>query len=248
MRSQAKQAGGDIVSHLGNHEWMNLLGMSTGPCFIAVLLMHTSQVTGGMFTHTYITNHFNDSSQSRYVHESEIKTFGSPAARQKMLTTGRIGKAWATNYTTTSRVPLHPSLGAIDVDFDASNAVAQSPIANAVLSFVHGGLSPTFEYLTPYPSRINDIGKQLLHRLQTPPFPLPHPPHPYSGMPMDSTVEEKSFYAADGPVWYRGWAMNPEEVACREVDDVLARIGVRRMIMGHTPDFHVSFAFSPLTR
>ena len=26
LRSQARHAGGDMVTHLGNHEWMNLLG------------------------------------------------------------------------------------------------------------------------------------------------------------------------------------------------------------------------------
>ena len=27
LRSQARDVGGDVISHLGNHEWMNLLGM-----------------------------------------------------------------------------------------------------------------------------------------------------------------------------------------------------------------------------
>ena len=29
LRSQAIAAGGSVVSHLGNHEWMNLLGSSS---------------------------------------------------------------------------------------------------------------------------------------------------------------------------------------------------------------------------
>ena len=29
LRSQAISAGGSVVSHLGNHEWMNLLGSSS---------------------------------------------------------------------------------------------------------------------------------------------------------------------------------------------------------------------------
>ena len=29
LRSQARAAGGDVISHLGNHEWMNLLGLSS---------------------------------------------------------------------------------------------------------------------------------------------------------------------------------------------------------------------------
>ncbi|KAH9994785.1 hypothetical protein BJV77DRAFT_993083 [Russula vinacea] len=79
LRSQAQRAGGQMLSHLGNHEWMNAIG--------------------------------------QYVYESEIKTFGGIAARQAMVSTGRIGRAWAANYTTASRLPLHPVLGAPNEDF-----------------------------------------------------------------------------------------------------------------------------------
>ena len=48
-------------------------------------------------------------------------------------------------------------------------------------------------------------------------------------------------YGSDGPLWYRGWALENEETVCKEVDRVLAKTGTRRMIMGHTPDFHASF-------
>jgi hypothetical protein len=47
-------------------------------------------------------------------------------------------------------------------------------------------------------------------------------------------------YDANGPLWYRGWATDSDDVACAKVDSVLAKTGTRRMIMGHTPDFHVS--------
>ena len=48
LRDQAFAAGGMILSHLGNHEWMNVIGMSsetyTRPTTLQVVL---SQVTGG---------------------------------------------------------------------------------------------------------------------------------------------------------------------------------------------------------
>jgi hypothetical protein len=49
------------------------------------------------------------------------------------------------------------------------------------------------------------------------------------------------YYSGDGPVWYRGWALEDENKVCRDVDGVLERIGVRRLIMGHTPTFTVSY-------
>jgi hypothetical protein len=177
------------------------------------------------------------------VYPSEIKTFGSVAERAKMITTGRIGRAWATNYTTTSRLPLHPSLGPPNTDFDPSFS---SPLSHAALSFVHGGLAPKYPNLTPYPSGINDIAASLLDKLREREFPPPHPPNNYPGLPNDTTAEEDRMYGSDGPVWYRGWALDKDEGVkgglCDRADEVMKKVGVRRMIMGHTPDFDVRLA------
>jgi len=178
----------------------------------------------------------------RYVYQSEIATFGSVADRQKMLSTGHIGRAWAQNYSTTSRLPLHPSLGPSNTDyppqFNINDDITRSPLSHAAISFVHGGLAPTYPHLTPYPSAINTIARSLLHKLQSQtPQPPPHPPNPYPGLPADATWEEDRMYGSDGPVWYRGWALESEKKVCSSVGGVLEKTGVRRMIMGHTPDF-----------
>ncbi|KAK7033246.1 adenylate cyclase [Favolaschia claudopus] len=216
LRVQAAKTGGVVLSHLGNHEVMNQIG------------------------------------DWRYVYPSEIETFGSVAARQKMLSTGRIGRAWAQNYTATSRLPLHPHLGPPNTPFppplhfqkDDSEEDENSrfyepnePLSHSALSFVHGGLSPTFSNLSPFPTKINALSSSLLAKLQNRPQPLPHPPHQYPGLPQGTTREEVELYDANGPFWYRGWATDNEEKACADVEKVLARTGTRRMIMGHTPDF-----------
>ncbi|KAI0319218.1 Metallo-dependent phosphatase-like protein [Amylostereum chailletii] len=205
LRVQAEGAGGRVLSHLGNHEWMNAIG------------------------------------DWRYVPQTEIKTFGGVAARQKMLSTGRIGRAWATNYTTTSRLPLHPLLGAPNDDYppapESLAASLPSPLTHAAYSFVHGGLAPAYPALQPFPSAINALGASLLHKLQTRTQPPPHPPNPYPGLPADTTEEEDRLYGTDGPLWYRGWALGDEKEVCKAVDAVLQKTGTRRMIMGHTPDF-----------
>ena len=41
--------------------------------------------------------------------------------------------------------------------------------------------------------------------------------------------------SADGPLWYRGLAMDPEEELAPAVDRILARIGARAIVIGHTP-------------
>ncbi|KAI0833487.1 Metallo-dependent phosphatase [Trametes gibbosa] len=204
LREQAKSTRGTVLTHLGNHEWMNAIG------------------------------------DWRYVPVTEIKTFGSVAARQKMLSTGSIGRSWAENYTTTSRLPLHPSLGPPNTDYDPATEdyVSASALSHTAISFVHGGLAPAYPDLTPFPSRINELSTSLLRKLQQrSQQPPPHPPNPYPGLPHDSTLAEQRLYGSDGPLWYRGWALDPEEKVCKEVDDVLSKTGTRRMVMGHTPDF-----------
>ncbi|KAJ7761916.1 Metallo-dependent phosphatase-like protein [Mycena maculata] len=223
LRAQAAATGGVVLSHLGNHEIMN-----------AIVKPHLVS--------------------KRYVYPSEINTFGSVAARQKMISTGRIGRAWAQNYTATSRLPMHPHLGPPNTPFPPEDHVhfrrddddeddhsryydASQPLSHSALSFVHGGLSPKYSNLAPFPTKINALSSSFLSKLQNRVQPPPHPPHPYPGLPHGTTREEAELYDANGPFWYRGWATDSEEKACVDVDKVLARTGTRRMIMGHTPDF-----------
>ncbi|KAH6913354.1 Metallo-dependent phosphatase-like protein, partial [Coprinopsis sp. MPI-PUGE-AT-0042] len=220
LREQSKAVGGTVLSHLGNHEWMNMIG------------------------------------DWRYVYPSEIKTFGSVEARQRMLSTGRIGRSWAANYTTTSRLPLHPALGPPNTPYPPPKHIEferddddqyhlslfynhdEDPMSHAAISFVHGGLSPTYGELQPFPTKINEISTSLMRKLQRRKQPPPHPPNQYPGLPASTTGEEHRLYDANGPLWYRGWATDSDDEACAKVDSVLAKTGTRRMIMGHTPDFH----------
>ena len=222
LRNQAHHAGAEVLSHLGNHEWMNAVGDWR---YVPFLLR--------AFTIAIVLN-----ITGRYVYASEIKTFGSVAARQKMLTTGRIGRAWAQNYTSAGRLPLHPSLGPPNTDYVPTEPNAtKTPLSHAALSFVHGGLAPAYPQLTPYPSAINKLGESLLAKLYAQaPQPPPHPPNAYPNLPAGTTRAEDAFIGGDGPLWYRGWATDPEKEACAKVDAVLEKIGARRMIMGHTPN------------
>jgi hypothetical protein len=38
----------------------------------------------------------------------------------------------------------------------------------------------------------------------------------------------------DGPLWYRGYVLDPEETACPMLQDALSKLGVKRMVVGHT--------------
>ncbi|KAG0702508.1 Metallo-dependent phosphatase-like protein [Suillus ampliporus] len=179
----------------------------------------------------------------RYVLESEKKTFEPRDSRLEAVTTGWLADAWAANYTTAARLPLHGLLGPPNTDYPAPDGSAfaranAGPLSHAAFSFVHGGLAPTYPNLQPFPSAINGIGSSLLRRLrERKPQPLPHPPSSYPGLPAGTTREEARMYSADGPLWYRGWADEDDRKVCPMVDAVLEKTGTRRMVMGHTPQF-----------
>jgi hypothetical protein len=51
----------------------------------------------------------------------------------------------------------------------------------------------------------------------------------------DGTIENNlTLFGGDGPMWYRGYLLNDETEACAEATKVLAKLGVDRMVIGHT--------------
>jgi len=171
----------------------------------------------------------------RYVYQTEIKTFGSVADRQAMLSKGWVGRAWRQNYTLATRLPLHTSLGDPNTDYDPTEP--SFDLSHSAIAFMHGGLSPTYDNMAPFPSRINTIGHSFLKRLQDQIQPPPHPPNSYPGLPSDTPPEERELYGTNGPLWYRGLVQDSEENVCGVIDGILDKIGCRRIILGHTPDF-----------
>ncbi|KAJ3265112.1 hypothetical protein HK104_006349 [Borealophlyctis nickersoniae] len=42
-------------------------------------------------------------------------------------------------------------------------------------------------------------------------------------------------FGGSGPLWYRGYALEPESTICDVLDDALEKMEARRMVIGHTP-------------
>lgn len=158
----------------------------------------------------------------RYVTKPDIETFGSLQKRQDAISDqGWLGQEWLANYTVTARVPLTP--------YD-------SPSRH--LAFSHGSLRPDLPLLTPFPSNPNAIGHSLLAKALKKPMPKPYPPYPYPGLPKDATQDEQTIYGENGVLWWRGLATEDDEVkVCEWAKELRNRLGVRRIIGGHTPNF-----------
>ncbi|GAA6003797.1 hypothetical protein JCM10207_003605 [Rhodosporidiobolus poonsookiae] len=220
LRAQADKAGGAVVSLLGNHEIMNALG------------------------------------DWRYVTKEDIASFGGERNRREAMLTGWIGQEWRTNYSINARVPAlidsfppgapvesFPSvpLGSTSdrrfvrepASFLVDDAQALGPFASTATHFVHGGVTDTYlaalDVSNPI-SKMNEIGSDILHSLlQSPAAPL--------GLPRGATPEQRLFWSEDGPMWSRIWAIDDEDEICERVESVTRSLRVRRLVMGHTPQF-----------
>jgi len=182
LRNESAQAGGHVITLLGNHEIMNALG------------------------------------DWRYVTPGDLASFGGYEARQRAMSTdGWIGHEWLTHYAVTASVPL------LDVQ---ATALAPALARTHRASFVHGGISPVWARLGV--DTINAHAHGLLRKALA--------SHTAKGVPpSDALREERAIWSADGPLWYRGYALDAERNACANADDARHALGVHSLIMGHTP-------------
>ncbi|KAL8276307.1 hypothetical protein RQP46_011273 [Phenoliferia psychrophenolica] len=215
LRAQATKAGGAVVSLLGNHEIMNALG------------------------------------DWRYVTKEDIATFGGPAPRRLAIGEGWIGQTWRSNYSITARVPFtlgFPSLpsslvSTVPAEFsDAPQTYVgdvvrprdpNDPFTHAAISYVHGGIVPDYikGLRSDNPIReINRIGSELMYSVLNPPV--------HQSLPLNATAEQRLFWSEHGPMWDRTYALDEDEVAmCARAREACDLLGVRRLVMGHTPHF-----------
>ncbi|GAA5896092.1 uncharacterized protein JCM6883_001709 [Sporobolomyces salmoneus] len=229
LRAGAEKVGGTVVSLLGNHEIMNALG-----------------------DWRYVNpNDINSTTPNARTFD---RSFGGERNRREAMSTGWIGQEWRTNYSITARVPF------LTHSFPTTSSVVEFPKMlkgqsdkrfiseptpfkrrsngskldlEGAISFVHGGIIP--EYLETLStsdspiSEINRIGHSLMELLVDHPFPV--------SLPSAATKEERLFWSERGPMWNRDWALLEEKQICERVQKTCEKLGVRRLVMGHTPNF-----------
>lgn len=155
----------------------------------------------------------------RYVTKGDVQSFGGVQERRAAISDkGWIGQDWLRNYNVTASISLLP----------CSHPGLPSGYVPPKVSFVHGGITP--DYATRGVDYINTIGKSLLLKGLSEQNP--------SWLPSNTTEEEEQhLWSESGPLWYRGYATDPEPQACVNSNAARERLGVRHLVMGHTPHF-----------
>jgi hypothetical protein len=189
----------------------------------------------------------------RYVTPEDIKSFGGERQRRAALSTGFIGQTWRHNYSITARVPFTHSFASLPAslahtmpktprgsssqiflgDPTPPSGIHKDPFSHSAASFVHGGITP--EYLTSLStsspiSKINAVGSSILYSLLDNPAPL--------SLPRGASEEEREFWSERGPMWNREYALDDDEASvCERAEEACRVLGVRHLVMGHTPHF-----------
>ncbi|RKP07341.1 Metallo-dependent phosphatase-like protein, partial [Thamnocephalis sphaerospora] len=85
--------------------------------------------------------------------------------------------------------------------------------------FTHGGITPEWAH-----RNIHQVNKYASEKLRA-----------YIGQTKTAgNVKVPSVLGANGPAWYRGYATDPENMACSTLQRALDIMGAKRMVVGHT--------------
>ncbi len=236
LQHEAEQAGGRVHLVLGNHEVMNLAGE----------LSYTSPSEFTAFAKE------DDPKERKAAFKRMLK---SSVSQNSDL--GKMRKVFAKRYPT--GYFGHRDAFAPDGIYGSWLLNQSVLVVVNDVAFVHGGLPPMLLDLEPNEinpvamgelrtfveaqQRLEDLGvlapeMNYKQQLRTVSAILEDP----ESEPEVAASAEQLFLAAegmvfrrDGPLWYRGFALNSEVDEQDLVDDVLAHIGADRVVVGHTP-------------
>ncbi len=222
LEKEAKIAGGQFHFLIGNHEEMNITGI-------------TFDYPGNVPAEQLVSFLPAGYRQKR---EKEFRKLADrdapPGPRTLVDSVARFRKYWAEVVQNESQARAEYTM-----NFDRTygkwilkhNAVIK---INDVV-FAHGGISERFSRWKL--QDINDTLRLELEILRV---------HIASGVPLPPAFTPKIVYVSDGPLWDREFAREDEKAFQPEVDRILADLGVKYMIIAHTP--HVVHSKEDMSR
>jgi hypothetical protein len=212
LEPEAAAAGGMVHVLLGNHEEMNITGIS---------LNYPTYVTVEQFV-SFLPEKFREAQEERYAARLRRDQGGGTGAPDLDLSSTEVRLFW-TNL-------MRNDAAAKDAYIEGFNDIYGKWLIqkNAVIEindiiFCHGGISPKYSTW-----KIQNINSSLRAELEF-----------FQGRRKSFQSVPRSFkpemvYAPDSPLWYRGLALLDQKSYQREVDRILANLKARAMVVGHT--------------
>jgi len=248
LQVEAEAAGGRVEVLLGNHEGMNLLGIyrDINPEIFGTFVDDRSAKRRKAGYKAF---------QKYWIARARAAGAGAPhfGAEVKELWMGEHPPGWL-EYNQ-----------ALSPDGRYGSWLRERPVAVLIgeVVFVHGGLGPALAGLS-----VDDINRRVREEMRS--FDEArkymidnHIVHPTAGRDamlvayrqletpdpaLDLLANVSSWYllSADGPLWFRGAARWDEATQGAAMAEILAGVGAKRMVVGHTPrkDGRIQVRFS----
>jgi hypothetical protein len=211
LEKQAQEAGGRVHILLGNHEEMNITGISFD---------YPGYVTVEQFV-SFLPESYIKKKERDFVEESDKENLNP---KHPDLTSNNSLRAKWENLLRTDLSARKEYITFFNKKYGRWLLEHNAVIKINDVIFVHGGISKKFSTW-----KLEDINDQLrmelafLRRAAI------------SHRPPQIPFTPQIVYKTEGPLWYRGFATINEEGFKSEVDEILNNLGAKQMVIAHTP-------------
>lgn len=211
LEKEAEQAGGRVHFLIGNHEEMNITGIAFD---------YAGYVTVKQFI-SFLPEKFKKKKEKELrnmIGDKDLPQAGEGQASdnnlkpywEKVIKTDKDARKQYTNN-------FNDKYGKWILEHNAVIKI------NDVI-FVHGGISK--KYSTWKLKDINDLLREELTYLRR---------YLKGYTRYDTHFQPRIIYKSDGPLWYRGLALQDEEGFKQQVSDILNNLSAKYIVMAHTP-------------
>lgn len=215
LEKEAEEAGGKVHALIGNHEEMNIIGMS---------LRFTGYVGVNQFI-SFLPDKYRKKKEKEF--RKKIKKNALKETEPDSASNNNLEANWEKFLREVIRNNNHPARREYTDSFNEKYGrwILQH---NAVIKindtiFVHGGISKKFS--TWKPEDINNLLRKELNSLRIAAKRL----HPIQ------SFKPEIVFVSDGPLWYRGLAQRDENDFKEDIDRILHNLNAKYMVIAHTP-------------
>jgi len=214
LEKEAKEAGGKVHALIGNHEEMNIIGIS---------LRFTGYVGVNQFI-SFLPDKYRKKKEKEF--RKKIKKNALKETEPDSASNNNLEANWEKFLREVIRNNNHPARREYTDSFNEKYGrwILQH---NAVIKindtiFVHGGISGKFS--TWKLEDINNLLRKELNSLRIAAKRL----HPIQ-------ITPEIVFVSDGPLWYRRLAQRDENDFKEDIDRILHNLNAKYMVIAHTP-------------